>query len=94
MASACRRARAAVDIATPFLSADVATYVVRACDDGQAPRRRLLTAANVAAIEGGYLDPDGIEEFAAAEVELRSLRNLHAKVMLVDDCWGRSAQVT
>jgi phosphatidylserine/phosphatidylglycerophosphate/cardiolipin synthase-like enzyme len=88
MAGACRRAKASIDVATPFLSADVAAYLVRACDGGEATTRRFITALNVAAIQGGYLDPDGIDEFDAAGFEVRSLRNLHAKVLLTDDRWG------
>jgi hypothetical protein len=68
MSAACRRAKASVDIATPFLSADVAAYLVRACDEGRATQRRFLTAANVAAIEGGYLDPDGVGEFRSCRL--------------------------
>ncbi len=62
MAHACRRAKHRIDIATPFLSADVAAFLARSCDDGKARDRRLITALNAAAIEGGYLDPDGVEE--------------------------------
>jgi hypothetical protein len=88
MASACGRARSHIEIASPFLSADVAGFIVRACEDGSARKRRFLTALNDAAIQGGYLDPDGIEEFIAGGFEIRSLRNLHAKVLLTDDRWG------
>lgn len=88
MAVACREARTEIDIATPFLSANVAAYLVRACDDGKARKRRLLTAMNTAAVEGGYLDPDGVEEFVAAGFEVRSLTNLHAKVLIADAKWA------
>jgi hypothetical protein len=66
----------------------VAALLVRAADEGRARERRLITALNVAAVEGGYLDPDGIEEFLAAGFVVRSLRNLHAKVVLTDAKWG------
>jgi phosphatidylserine/phosphatidylglycerophosphate/cardiolipin synthase-like enzyme len=88
VAHACGQARSHIDIATPFLSADVAAYVVRACDDGTARERRFITALNVPAVEGGYLDPDGIEEFIAGGFEARSLRNLHAKAIIVDGAWA------
>lgn len=88
MAHSCERARSYVYIATPFLSAAVAAYLVRACDGGDARNRRFLTALNVPAIEGGYLDPDGVEEFVAGGFVARSLRNLHAKVLVSDDRWG------
>jgi hypothetical protein len=51
-------------------------------------RRQLLIALNDAAVEGGYLDPRGIEEFLLAGFEIRSLRNLHAKVVIADECWA------
>lgn len=88
MAIACRQAKSTVDIATPFLSADVAAFLARACDASTASRRRFITASNVAAIEGGYLVADAVAEFAAAGFEIRSVRNLHAKVLLTDDRWG------
>jgi hypothetical protein len=74
MAMACRRATNAIDIATPFLTANVSAYLVRARDDGEARSRRLLTAMSTAAVEGGYLDPDAVEEFLAAGFEVRSLK--------------------
>lgn len=88
LAAALRGARSSVAIATPFMSHPVAALLVRAADEGRAQDRRLLTALNVAAVEGGYLDPDGIEEFHTAGFEIRSLRNLHAKVVLTDRRWG------
>ncbi len=88
MALACRRATTSIDIATPFLSADVAAFLIRACDDGKARDRRFITALNAAAVEGGYLDPDGIQELIAADFKCRSLRNLHAKVLIADGRWG------
>src|SRR5689334_14768547 len=88
MADACRRARERIDIATPFLSAEVAAYLVRACDDGPAHSRRFITALNTAAVQGGYLDADAVEEMVAGGFEARSLRNLHAKVLIADSTWG------
>src|SRR3954453_482485 len=88
IAHACRRARRRIDIATPFLSADVAAYLVRACDEGNARDRRFITALNAAAVEGGYLDPDGVEELLAGGFDAKSLRNLHAKVLIADGTWG------
>lgn len=88
MADACRSARERIDIATPFLSADVAAYLVRACDDGRAQSRRFITALNTSAVEGGYLDTDAVEEMIAAGFEARSLRNLHAKVLIADSSWA------
>src|SRR3954447_17986556 len=78
LAIASRRARRSVVVATPFMTAEVAAFLVRACDDGVAKERRLLTAVNAAAVEGGYLDPDAVEEFIASGFSAMSLRNLHA----------------
>jgi phosphatidylserine/phosphatidylglycerophosphate/cardiolipin synthase-like enzyme len=88
MAAAVRAARRSAAIATPFLTADVASFLVRACDDGNARNRRLLTALNGAAVEAGYLDPDAVEEFIAAGFEAKSLRNLHAKLLIADKAWA------
>jgi phosphatidylserine/phosphatidylglycerophosphate/cardiolipin synthase-like enzyme len=88
MAVALRRAARSISIATPFLSRSVAGHLVRAADEGLAHRRRLLTALNDSAVAGGYLSIDAIEEFLAAQFEVRSLRNLHAKVLIVDSSWA------
>jgi hypothetical protein len=88
LATASRLARRSVIVATPFMTADVAAFLVRACDDGVAKDRRLLTAVNAAPVEAGYLDPDAVEEFIAAGFTVRSLRNLHAKIFIADDRWA------
>ncbi len=87
LASAIAGAKQSVALATPFLSSRVAWHLVRAADEGGASKRRFLTALNVAAVEGGYLDPNGVEAFVAAGFDVRSLRNLHAKAAVVDDRW-------
>ncbi len=61
---------------------------MRACDEGDACDRRFITALNSPAVEGGYLDPDAVEELLSAGFEARSLRNLHAKVLIADSTWG------
>jgi hypothetical protein len=86
--SACRQASSRVLIATPFLSNDVAAYVARACEAGHAKRRRLIVAANLAAIEDGYLSPQGVRRLADSGFVIKSLLNLHAKTVLVDGRWG------
>jgi hypothetical protein len=88
LAAALRGGRSSLAIATPFLSLPVAELLIRSSAEGQARTRRLLTAVNVAAVEGGYLDPDAIRSFVDAGFDVRSLRNLHAKVVLVDRRWG------
>jgi hypothetical protein len=88
MAAALKQARTSISIATPFLSRSVAGHLVRAADESVARRRRLLTALNDQAVAGGYLSIDGIEDFVAANFEVRSLRNLHAKVLITDTHWA------
>jgi hypothetical protein len=83
---AVRGARKSIALATPFLSHQVAALLVR--ESIGIPNRRLLIALNDAAVEGGYLDPRGVEEFLFADFEIRSLRNLHAKVVVVDRRWA------
>jgi len=48
----------------------------------------LITALNESAVAGGYLSTEALEDFVAAQFEVRSLRNLHAKVLLADSSWG------
>lgn len=84
--AALRCARRSVAIATPFLSHSVASLLVR--ESAGLRDRRLLIALNDAAVSGGYLDPHGIEEFLGGDFEIRSLRNLHAKVVVADRNWG------
>jgi hypothetical protein len=88
LAAALRLSRRRVLLATPFMSFPVAQLLIRAADTGTAPTRRLLTAITVAGIEGGFLDAHAVEAFVDAGFEVRSLRNLHAKTVLVDDTWG------
>lgn len=83
---ALRSARKSVVIATPFLSHQVAALLVR--ESIGIPNRRLLVALNDAAVEAGYLDPRGVEEFLLGDFEIRSLRNLHAKVVVADRRWA------
>lgn len=77
-----------VCIATPFLTLDVARRLIRATDESGAKQRRLLTALTDASVENGYLSARAVEEFDTAGFEVRSLLNLHAKVVLVDRKWG------
>lgn len=77
-----------VCVATPFLTLDVARRIRHAADESAATDRRLLTALTDAAVENGYLAAAAIEEFAAAGWEIRSLLNLHAKVVVFNRGWG------
>lgn len=72
----------------PFMSAPVARVLVRAADAARVKKRRLITAVTVSAIEGGYLDPQAAQAMVDAGFDVRSLRNLHAKVVITDSTWG------
>lgn len=85
---ALRHCSRRVLLATPFMSLEVAQILIRAVDASRAVDRRLITAVNVAAVEGGYLNPDAVSAFVEADFDVRSLRNLHAKVILRDATWG------
>lgn len=85
---ALRASNRSILIATPFMSLPVADLLVRAADESRARVCRLITAVNDAAVAGGYLDPLAVERFVDAGFEVKSLRNLHAKVVLVDRKWG------
>jgi phospholipase D-like protein len=85
---ALRTARRSIAIAAPFLSLPVADRMIRAANVGTAVQRRLITAVNDAAVVGGYLDPHAVEAFVEAGFDVRSLRNLHAKIVVVDGAWG------
>jgi hypothetical protein len=88
MMTALRSAKTSIVIATPFLSRSVAGHIVRAADEGLARQRRIITALNDSAVAGGYLSIDAIEEFISGEFQVKSLRNLHAKVLITDGSWG------
>jgi hypothetical protein len=88
MMTALKQAATSISIATPFLSRSVAGHIVRAADEGSATQRRVITALNDSAVAGGYLSIDAIEEFIAAQFEVKSLRNLHAKVLITDGSWA------
>jgi hypothetical protein len=83
-----REATSELVIAAPFISKGVAAEVSRAALAGCARKRLLLTALNDDAVMRGYLDPAGLRVLAEAGFEIRSIRNLHAKIVLVDGAWG------
>jgi phospholipase D-like protein len=83
-----RSAESELVIAAPFISAGVAAEISRASLAAQAKKRMLLTALNDDAVARGYLDPTGLRLLAESGFEIRSIRNLHAKFVLVDRDWG------
>lgn len=83
-----RRAESELLIAAPFISAGVAAEISRASLAARAKKRMLLTALNDDAVARGYLDPAGLRLLAESGFDIRSIRNLHAKFVLVDEDWG------
>jgi hypothetical protein len=74
-----------VELASPFLSAPVADSLALALLSSTAPRVRLLTCLDPRAVAVGALSLEGIASMMRAGVEVRTLSDLHAKVILVDD---------
>jgi len=83
-----RRAREEILLVSPFLSEPVARELARAADASRARRRRLLTSLGAAPVAARVLSPRGLRVLLDAGFELRSARDLHAKVSLVDVRWG------
>lgn len=83
-----RAAKSELLIAVPFISTEVARDVSRAALASGAGSLRLLTALNENAVRGGFLSPTGLRVLADSGFEIRSARNLHAKVTLVDGTFG------
>jgi PLD-like domain len=83
-----RATREEILLVSPFVSAPVARELARAVDASGARRRRLLTSLTAAATRAGVLSPTGLRTLLDAGFELRSGRDLHAKVALVDARWG------
>jgi hypothetical protein len=83
-----RTAKSELLVAAPFISAGVAAEISRASLGAPAEKRMLLTALNDDAVARGYLDPAGLRLLADSGFEIRSIRNLHAKFVLVDGAWG------
>ncbi len=83
-----RNARSELLIAAPFISSEVAEDISRAALASDAETLLLLTALNESAVRGGFLSPAGLHILADSGFEIRSIRNLHAKVTLVDGTFG------
>jgi phospholipase D-like protein len=75
-------------LASPFLTAPVATRIRDAIADSSAGDRRLLTALVPRSVQVGVLSPKALALLQGCDFEVRSIPNLHAKACLVDDSWG------
>lgn len=75
-------------LASPFLSNRVAAHLAEAAERSDASDRRLITALAVGSVRVGVLDPDALLLLMEAGFEIGSIRNLHAKVSIVDRGWA------
>lgn len=85
-----RQVRAAAErvwLASPFLSAPIAEQIAGS-SAAAANGRRLLTALVPGSVQVGALDPKALRILKQSGFEIASIRNLHAKLSLVDSSWG------
>lgn len=74
-------------LASPFLTMRVAAHLAEMSSRSAAADRRLITALVPQSVRSGVLDPSALLHLREAGFEIRSIRNLHAKLSLVDG-WG------
>lgn len=73
-------------LASPFLSHSIAQELAAASPGGV--ERRLLTALVAGGVQIGALSPKALQVLRDNGWEIRSIRNLHAKLSIVDEAWG------
>jgi hypothetical protein len=81
-------AKTEIVIVSPFISREIARRVLQKAGASKANTLRLLTCLSPAATAAGVLDRDALLDLLRAGWDLRTGRNLHAKVALVDRGWG------
>jgi PLD-like domain len=81
-------AKSTIRLASPFLSRPVAEELVNPADASTAAEKRLLTALVAGSVRIRALDPEALHLLKEAGWQIRSIRNLHAKVSLIDSDWG------
>lgn len=87
--AAIEAARLSVWLASPFLSRPAARSIASSVQARSAPMdRRLLTALDPQSVQAGALDPRALRDLATVGFEIRTIRNLHAKVSIADASWG------
>jgi hypothetical protein len=79
-------AKSQVWMASPFLTRPIARELAESAS--KVRDRRLLTALVAGSVQVGALSPEALSILAAGGFELRSIRNLHAKVSIIDGSWG------
>lgn len=75
-------------LASPYLSAPIASHIVKSVAKSPAVQRRLMTALVPGSVKVGVLDPKALLILREGGFEIASRRNLHAKVSVVDSNWG------
>lgn len=81
------RAARRVWLVSPFLSGAVAEEIAQKAKASGCGDLRLLTALTERSVRAGVLAPKGLRRLVEAKFEVASIRDLHAKVNVVDN-WG------
>jgi len=74
-------------LSSPFLTMQVAAHLAEMASRSAAADRRLITALVPQSVRAGILDPSALLCLRETGFQVRSIRNLHAKLSLVDG-WG------
>lgn len=85
--SAVKRASSSIWLASPFLSLDVARVLAEATGPSRELDLRLLTALDGRSVSAGVLAPKALRVLRNHGFAVGTIRNLHAKVALVDASW-------
>ncbi|SDO46578.1 phosphatidylserine/phosphatidylglycerophosphate/cardiolipin synthase family protein [Geodermatophilus sp. DSM 45219] len=80
-------AQSEVRLASPYMGAGVLAYFSQLAKASPATWR-VLTKLDAASVAHGLLSAQGLRQLLSAGVELRSLPNLHAKVVITDQSFG------
>lgn len=81
-------AKESIWLVSPFLTRAVAERICEAAAETGAERKRFLTALGERSVRVGVLDPEGLAALHRNGFQVASIRNLHAKVSLLDGRWG------
>lgn len=87
-------ARESVWLVSPFLTRSVSERIRDAVEQSSARERRLLTALSDRSVQVGVLDARALSVLHEGDFRLASIRNLHAKVTIVEVSGGWSALET
>jgi phosphatidylserine/phosphatidylglycerophosphate/cardiolipin synthase-like enzyme len=82
-----RGARRRVWLVAPYLTGGVADEIIEARETSDAKDFRLITALTERSVRSRVLDPKALGRLHGADFRVWDLKDLHAKVSVVDD-WG------